>query len=103
MFNLSWLFLYLGPYSLTILKNIPLSHNNPCFQCNIAITNFLVLHMCEIIFDDVIVHSTTCVFLRKSSKTWLTYMAKWVCFLPLFFILICWIQLCEKNESDIRL
>ena len=31
-----------------------LSHNNPCFPCNIAITNFLVLHTCEIKFHNVI-------------------------------------------------
>ena len=27
-----------------------LSHNNPCFQCTIAITNFLVSHTCKIRF-----------------------------------------------------
>ena len=31
-----------------------LSHNNPCFQCNIAITNFLIPHTCEITFHDVL-------------------------------------------------
>ena len=31
-----------------------LSHNNSCFQCNITITNFLVLHTCEIRIHDVI-------------------------------------------------
>ena len=31
-----------------------LSHNKPCFQCNIAITNFLVSNKCEIRFRDVI-------------------------------------------------
>ena len=35
-----------------------LSHNNPFFQCNIAITNFLVSHTCEIRFNDVIGQST---------------------------------------------
>ena len=35
-----------------------LSHNKPCFQCNLAITNFLVLHTCEISFHDVIGQST---------------------------------------------
>ena len=35
-----------------------LSHNNPCFQCNIAITNFLVCNTCEIRFHDVICQST---------------------------------------------
>ena len=28
--------------------HVYLSHNNPCFQCNIAITNFLVSPTCEI-------------------------------------------------------
>ena len=35
-----------------------LSHNNPCFQCNISITNFLVLRTCEIRFHGVIGQST---------------------------------------------
>ena len=35
-----------------------LPHNNPCFQCDIAITNFLVLHTCKIRFHDVIGQST---------------------------------------------
>ena len=35
-----------------------LSHNHFCFQCNIAITNFLVSHTCEIRFHDVIGEST---------------------------------------------
>ena len=47
-----------------------LSHNNPCFQCNIAIINFLVSHTCEIRFNDVIGQSTVhYVFLRKNSET----------------------------------
>ena len=28
------------------------SHNNSCFPCNLAITNFLVSHACKIIFHD---------------------------------------------------
>ena len=36
----------------------PLSHNNPCFQYNIAITNFLVSNTCEIRFHDVMGQST---------------------------------------------
>ena len=35
-------------------REISLSHNNPCFQCNTAITNFLIFHTCEIRFDNVI-------------------------------------------------
>ena len=38
------------------------SHNNPCVQCNLGITNFLVSYTCEIRFHDVI--------LRENSKTW---------------------------------
>ena len=41
---------------------IHLSHNNPCFQCNIAITNFLVSHTCEIRFHDVIGQSTVRIY-----------------------------------------
>ena len=35
-----------------------LSHKKPCFQCNAAITNFLVSNTCEIRFHDVIGQST---------------------------------------------
>ena len=35
-----------------------LSHNNRCFQCNIAIMNFHVSHTCEIRFHDVRGQST---------------------------------------------
>ena len=35
-----------------------LSHNTPCFQCNIASTNFLVSHTCEIRFHGVIGQNT---------------------------------------------
>ena len=35
-----------------------LFHNNPCFQCNKAITNFLVFNTCEIRFHDVIGQGT---------------------------------------------
>ena len=64
------------------------SHNNSCFQCNIAITNFLVSNTCEIRFHDVIGQSTVHMYMysyAKNSETWLTYMAKRVCFGPLFF------------------
>ena len=40
-----------------ILDNF-LSHNNPCFQCNTAITNFLVLHTCKVRVHDVTGQST---------------------------------------------
>ena len=39
-------------------SKIILSLNIPCFQCNIAITNFLVLYTCEIRFHDVSDQST---------------------------------------------
>ena len=35
-----------------------LSHNKLCFQCNIAITNFLVSNTCEIRFHDVMGQSS---------------------------------------------
>ena len=38
---------------VTVSGNV-LSYNNPCFHCNIAITNFLVSHTCELKFHDVI-------------------------------------------------
>ena len=50
--------LWIRPCSLHLF----LSHNNPCFPCNIAITNFLILYTCEIRFYDVIdrtVHTFT--------------------------------------------
>ena len=48
-----------------------LSHNNPCFPCNIAIRNFLVSHMCEIRFHNVTDHCLHHdIILCKNSKTW---------------------------------
>ena len=86
---------YIGLSPLQIF----LSHNNTCFQCNIVITNFLVLHTCEIRFHDVIGPSTVHMYsYAKISKTWLTYMAKWVFFGPLFFNLIFWIQLYDRKN-----
>ena len=41
---------------------IILSHNNPCFQYNTAITNVLVSYMFEIRFDYVIGQSTSLMF-----------------------------------------
>ena len=35
-----------------------LSYNNPCFQCNAAITKFVISNTCEIRFHDVIGQST---------------------------------------------
>ena len=39
--------------SRSLSKALHLSHNNPCFQCNIVIMNFLVSNTCEIRFHDV--------------------------------------------------
>ena len=77
-----------------------LSRNNPCFQCNIAVTNFLISNTCEIRFYDVKGQSTVPMYSseKKNSKTWLTYMAKLVCFGSLFFNIIRLIQLCDKKN-----
>ena len=78
----------------TVLR-MSLSHNNPCFPCNIAITNFLILYTCEIRFYDVIdrtVHTFT---------SWRHPMRKFqnmANFGPLFFNLIHFIQLCDKKN-----
>ena len=54
-----------------------LSYKKSCFQCNITIINFLVLHACEIRFNDVIGQSNIHMYsYEKKSETWLTYMAK---------------------------
>ena len=54
-----------------------LSNNNPCFQYNVAITNFLVSHTCGIKFNHIIGQSTVPMYsYAKISKTWLTYMEK---------------------------
>ena len=46
-----------------IMTNMTLSHNS---RCNIAITNFLVAHACEIRFHDVI-DCTVHVYIMTSS------------------------------------
>ena len=51
-----------GPLNLGLSSEKFLSHNNPCFQCNIAITIFFVLHTCEIIFHDIKGQSTVRVY-----------------------------------------
>ena len=45
-----------------LFKSKYLSHSNPCFQCNIAIMNFLVSNTCEIRFHDVIDQSTVSMY-----------------------------------------
>ena len=52
--NFNYLFLFIMFSTSNIVF---LSHNNPCFPCNIAITNFLILYTCEIRFYDVIVRT----------------------------------------------
>ena len=52
-----------------------LSHNNACFPCNIAITNFLVSHTYEIRFHDVIGRSNVHMYtyakiLKYGRPTW---------------------------------
>ena len=47
---------------LAQVSNFVLSHNTPCFQSNIAITNFLVSHMRELRFHDVIDQSTVSMY-----------------------------------------
>ena len=59
---------------LCLMSNF-LSHNNPCFPCNRAITNLLVLYTCEIRFlmSSIALYVSLHhdVILRKNSKTWL--------------------------------
>ena len=50
-------------------------YHSPCFQCNVAITNFLVLHTCEIRFHDVIDQGTLPIYsygkiLKHGRPTW---------------------------------
>ena len=71
-----------------------LSHNNPCFQCNIAITNFLVLHTCEIRFHDVInrtVHMFTSSYAKIPKHGQMINGT-------LFLNLIRWILFCDKKK-----
>ena len=75
-----------------------LSHSNPCFQCNVSIMNFLVSNTCEIRFHDIIVNIVRIFTSWHHPKQKLKNMARWICFGPLFFNLICWIQLCDKKN-----
>ena len=76
-----------------------LSHNNPCFQYNIAITNFLVSHTLEIRFHDVIGQSSVHMYsyakiLNMADLQWPNEYV-----LEIYFInLISWIQLCDKKN-----
>ena len=51
-------FLFGRYWDFKILQIVSLSYNNPCFQCNIAITSFLISHTCGIRLHDVICQST---------------------------------------------
>ena len=55
--------------------DIYLSHNNPCFQCDTAITNFPISNTCGIRFHDVIGQSTVPMYsyakvLKYGRPTW---------------------------------
>ena len=76
---------------------LSLSHNNPCFPCKKAITNFIVSHTCKIMFYDIIDRTVHMFTLWRHPKQNFPNMAKWVCFWTLFFKLIRWIQLCNKR------
>ena len=70
-----------------------LSHNNRCFLFNIAITNFLVLHTCEIRFHDVIDRTVHMFTSRHHPTQKFQFIWPNECFVPLFFNLIRLIQL----------
>ena len=55
--NLSFVLGYGNPQNGFRNCNAILSHDNPCFLCNIAVTNFLVSNTCEIRFRDAIDHT----------------------------------------------
>ena len=69
-----------------VMPTVILSHNNPCFRCNIAITNF-VSHTCEIRFNDVIGQSTIPMYsyAKIQKHGWPTWPDEYV--LELFFLL----------------
>ena len=50
------------PFENIVGGEYGLSHN-PCFKCNIAITNFLVSHKCKMIFHNVIRQSTIYIYI----------------------------------------
>ena len=76
-----------------------LSHNNPCFQGNTAIRNFVISNTCEIRFHDVIGQITTPMYsyakiLKHGRPTWPNeYVLD-----PYFFNLIRLIWLCDKKN-----
>ena len=74
-------------------------YNHPCFQCNIAITNFLVSNTCEIRFHDVIGQSTVHMYsyAKILKHGWSTWPNEYVLGL-FFFNLIRWIQLYGKTN-----
>ena len=74
-----------------------LSHNNPCFPCNIAITNFFILYTCEIRFYDVIDRTVHTFTSWRHPMQKFQNMAKWVFWTPIFN-LIRLIQLCNKKN-----
>ena len=78
----------LSVFLVCMCVNLFLSHNNPCFSCNVAITNVLVSHTCEISFHDVIDCSNcTHVYIMTSSYDLWSKDGY-----------ICWIHLCNKKN-----
>ena len=82
---------------LSIYMYFPVSHNNPCFQCNIAITNFFDSHTCEIRFRDVIGQSTIYMYFFPTQK--FKNMVDVHGIPSMFFNLNGWIQLCGKKKN----
>ena len=79
-----------------------LSHNNPCFQCNKAVTNFLVSYTCEIRCNDVIVKALYLCIPTQKFLNMADLHGPMSTLGTLVFNLFHWIQLFDEKESDIR-
>ena len=75
-----------------------LSHNNHCFQCIIANTNFLVSHMCKIRFHDVVGQALYMCIPMQKFQNMADLQGEMSMFWNLIFNLIRWIQLCDKKN-----
>ena len=62
-----------------------LSHNKPCFPCNIAITNFLVSNKCEIRFHDLMGQSTVPMYSNAKFQNKADLVGEMNCFGTLSF------------------
>ena len=82
------------------MTHTSLSHNNPCFQFNIAITSVLILHTCEIRFNDVMGQSSLPMYsYAKIPKHGLSaWRNEYVLKLFFFFNSVRWIHLCDKKN-----